>query len=81
MGEMKETVKTGSVMKNFSSIANKLAHTVACVAIVPFLPVIALMWIVALTCDSTGVTETNERSLSTSDVWSDSQDLLLSTTA
>ena len=78
---MKETVKTGSVMKNFSSIANKLAHTVACVAIVPFLPVIALMWIVALTCDSTGVTETNERSLSTGDVWSDSQDLLLSTTA
>ena len=53
MGEMKEISKTENVMENFKSITGKLAHTVACIAMIPFLPMIAIMWVVALTYPST----------------------------
>ena len=40
-------------MKTFKSIIKMFARLVACIALLPFLPVIVIMWAVALTCQAT----------------------------
>ena len=79
---MKETPQTENVLKKFNSIANKLVHAVAWVAIVPFLPLIAVKCVVALSSKSTEVAEASVQSFSpASDFRSDSQILSLNPTA
>ena len=84
---MKETPQTENVLKKFNSIANKpiankLVHAVAWGAIVPFLPLIAVKCVVALSSKSTEVAEASVQSFSpASDFRSDSQILSLNPTA